>query len=892
MSDSLDSPASYDRGTTDANNFLSQLAPDTRAHEAGSDPFLSGTAHNSDFAKGIRLTTGKIVTSLPYVNWYLVRLDDARSDKPAFKITSDTGAHPIGVRESSPLPPNSIVLVFEPANSPYCGIIGVLPQMMTDPNLVNGDWISQGSNTGFRKEKYYWELLQTLLKEGGIQDFSDNRPNDSTACAEWGRFSELGLGVYLDSFMTFMRVDEETGMYAFYHDQMCRLSGHNLELRSSFHEDVYKDDQGEAHHFYGDTPYFWEALGAYKYGEKFVKEIDDHEVLFNPVRAKFEPEEDTQQAFYRYREWGGYLGQGRMREVQIPAKESGLHKYDDDDAGLGVFREQIALNGHVCWQTAKGFDLLKRCLIPMAKQKKLPDDLEEGEADDDTNYRFSGLEELGDGDEHKVKDILAEGEMANFKSAVGMLDRHAVVCNWLGLHPFAYHQKDFYLPEQEDIEKFSSLQRPLDYSGLRSKGWMDRPEAKKVTVDHRLKDVEYYENTAGLSITDDGAVVLFDGYGSEIRLCGGNIQISCPGSLFLQPGRSLIGLGGDDIIFRAQQSLDFSAGKKDMRFFARNNMQFLSHDGGMLFETRSKGNTQQYDGKIGEDVKSSGIVFKSPHAPVMTWSAGLYLRTGSAEGEIDPGDIILDSDKGKGTIRTLSDRFERYTENGQFMDFFGIDAVRAANVFEETAATLSGGLRVEDKLVVQGIGIFGNHVLVAGGHIITEEAANMTFPLVGPLEGTGLSQVLDALQLASLSEQSYTETGNTLYNTHTQEYYETDKPGNATVQKQAAFSFRNEKQYGTDDFSLPETRWQQLARGTGDGTAWDEEPVEYQSTQLMPYPGYEAWRKPGFMTLDPQIHKPETGLDEARGTGGPYADPKYGEWAKKTFEEGYLTNTE
>ncbi len=880
-----------DRGASDANNFISQLAPQTRAHEPGQDTFLSGAAHNSDFARGIRLTCGKIITSLPYVNWYLIQLDDARGNKPGFKLTVDSGVNPIGVRESSPLPPNSQVLVFESPATAYCGIIGVIPSMLTDSNMVNPDWISQGSNTGFRKEKYYWDLLQVLQKEGGINDFSDNRPNDSTSCAEWGRFSELGLGIYLDSFMTFIRTDEETGFYAFYHDQLARICGHNLDVRSSGHEIVARDDQGEFHYMHGDTPYPWESLGAYAYGETPFRETDDHDVMFKALEAKLEPQHDDQQAFYRYREWGGYMGQGRMREVLVPPKESGLQRYQDRDAASGVFREQISLTGHASWQAAKGFDLIKRSLIPVAKQVKLPESAEEDNADNETNYRSAGQEGLGAGREHKIKDMTSEGELPALMSAVGMQDHHAVVCNWYGLHPFAYHEKDYYLPEQSEVPQLTAIQRPLDFSSLKSNGWMDRPEPKQIKVDHRYGEVDYYENTAGIRVTDDGAVVIFDGYGGEIRLAGGNIQISCPGNVFLQPGRSLVALAGDDAIIRAQQSVDVTAGKKDLRLFARKNMQLLAKDGGVLVETQSSGTDQQYDGKIGEDVTSSAIVLKAGKSGVVTWSKDLYLRTGSQDGEIQSGDIVLDADKGQANIRSLSRKFERYSEES-YLDHFGTDSIRATNAYLESRTALCSGLETLGRITSTEGGVFGGTLLVAGGHIATEQAASMSLPVVFPLQDEALAQVLDALQFVDLTAQSFNDMGNTDYQQVTRNYYESNKPGNGTVQKQTAFSLRNEKQYGTEGFKLPETRWQHLARESGGGTAWDEEPIDYQSTQLMPYPGKDIWEGDSMLTMTPKYFKPSDGLDEERGTGEQYEDPSYAEWKPLPLKTGYLTITE
>lgn len=867
MADPFNRPT-HDRGAADANNFLSQLSPQTRSHEAGQDPFLSGPAHSGDFGSGYRWVVGKIVCTLPYVNWYLVQLDDARGKRPAFKGTTDSSVHPLGVSETSPLPPNSKVLCCEPPGSQAIIIVCVLPTALTDSNLTNSDWISQGSNTGFRKEKYYWDLLQKLAKQGGIQDFSDGRPNDATAAGEWGRMAESGLGTFVDSFMAYLRADEATGFYAFYMDQLARVAGHNLDIRSAGHEEVYRDDQGEFHYFRGESPYAWESLGAFSQNETVHRETDDHATMFSPVDAKFEPKLDDQQAFFRYREWGGYMGQGRIREVLLPPEESGLQAYKDRKATHGVFREHIAMTGKVSWQTAKGFDLVKRSLIPVAKQLKLPDDPSDGQGDDETNYKAAGA--LGSGEAPELADLKTDDVL---QSVAALPDQHAVNFNWQSLHAFAMHQKDFYLPEESELPQLKKLHQTLSFADLKTGGWVKRPDPQAVRVDHRWESVDYYENTAGLSVTDDGGVVLFDGYGGEIRMMGGNIQISCPGNVYLQPGKSLVGLAGDDVCLRAQKSADLSAGNKDLRLYGRKNVQLLAEEGGMLLESRAESEQYRFDGKIGEDVESSGIMLKSGKSPIVSWSKGLYLRTGSSQGEVQAGEIVLDADKGEQPVRALSSRFDRQVKTS-CADYFGIESVTKSNFYSSSGAQIGVPLQVIESLLVTGQAAFGSNVAIAGGHLATEYAEQASF-FVAPLQDQALAQVTANLQQAVNRSQTLNQAGDTFYRKHTTDYYENNKPGNDQVQKQAGFSFRNEKQYGTDDFSLPQTRWQQMAQATGEGKAWEEKPLKYQEAELLPFPGKDAWEGK-LLAGTPKYFNWGSGQDLPRGTGGAYAEPEAG----------------
>jgi len=58
--------------------------------------------------------------------------------------------------------------------------------------------------------------------------------------------AETGLMLHMDPWWAHLRVDEETGLYLFYHDQLTRLAGHNMQIRSMLGEREELDDQNES----------------------------------------------------------------------------------------------------------------------------------------------------------------------------------------------------------------------------------------------------------------------------------------------------------------------------------------------------------------------------------------------------------------------------------------------------------------------------------------------------------------------------------------------------------------------------------------------------------------------------------------------------------------------
>src|SRR5207244_2245705 len=112
----------------------------------------------------------------------------------------------------------------------------------------------------------------------------------------------------------------------------------------------------------------------------------DEDVQFGVAKAKLEPSQADQQPFFRYQEYGGYLGQAHTRSVAIPPEGGEVNRFSDKTAIPGVFREVIGLDGTYALESAKRIVLAKRSLIPIPKRVKPAESYEETDADNNTNY--------------------------------------------------------------------------------------------------------------------------------------------------------------------------------------------------------------------------------------------------------------------------------------------------------------------------------------------------------------------------------------------------------------------------------------------------------------------------------------------------------------------------
>ncbi len=842
--------------------------------ELGDDSQLTNHLHNRNFNKRGQIGFGKVVYVQPYTHWYRVLLDDMDGEVSCCRL-SEASTTPFSVRDTSPYAPNTNVIVWVSEEGLYGIILGAVPDKVEDGGLIYPDWISQGSNVGFKREAYFKETFDLLENEGDVIDFSNGRPLDALASGEWGRMSDLGLGIFLDNFMAYLRADETCGVWFFYLDRLARLAGHNLDIRSAISELMIRDDNGEGLNVHGFTCYPWEAMGAFEFGQTQIRDETDLDVHYSKPYARLEPAQDDQAPFYRLEEFRGYLGQAFMRHVSLPSAigSSGVNTYSNSLIIPGVFREQIGLDGSYGLESAHSISIFKRAIIPIPKRAQLPE-APAGDDADEGSYNFAGL--FGGGDGHKIGSPTPTVKNGHLQEATSLSDFLAYLFEWKGLHPFHYHKRDFELKNQSGANpNIFQIQAPPSFSSLLNDTYTTPPTARTQKVDHRYGDVSYYETTSGLALLPQGSVVLRGGAGEEIRMVGGSIVISCPGDVWLQPGRNVNVYAGDDFIARARNSMDFTTTQHDIRFKAERNMEFLagnSQSGGrMLFENKSPGAGHDVAGNKGEDLFGSGFVFKAKHSQFITAVSEIYLRTGGGSGDdaIDEGPITLDASKGKSDINTVSRAFVSHMELLLSHTFPVEGAKDVANNYSAQNAQIQTSLQLDGGLAITKNGLLmKGDIAVLGGHIGTEKSEKFK-GLVGVLKDESLKKTKKALGEVGKSMGKFQEAMADFFTDGIEKrYYEEDTmPGNETFQNASAFSLRTEAQMNTANFEFAETYWQQIAEATGDIPGkWTESVVKYQGEEMMPHPGKKKWsEEPTWQQIELVLHDPKKGTDADRG---------------------------
>lgn len=873
-------PVSRDRRVLElTERTLSHGLHDQARKQITADPYRSLGLEQLAHDQRRPLYTGMVVYALPYANWYKVQIDGTGASIGC-TLGAPAGFIAFGPRPIQTLPARSNVVLWVPPGCPYGIILAAFPTPHHDGRLIVPDWIAQGSQAGAKREAAYLQPFKSLYREGGIRDFSANRPIDSTTL-DWGMCTETGLMLSLDPFMLQARVNEMCGIWMHYWDSHLRLAALNLDLWTAAHEIVARDDEGECHYVESRYTYPWEAAGLYTPGSPIGVPFDPTKVQFEIAKGAVDLPDGKEDVlpFARYREFGGYLGQGHLRMVAAPGVATGIRRYADDPRqlpDLGVFCESIGLDGSYALHSAKQLYIGKRVLIPVPKEMRRAEDQKIGDDARQQNYNFSGVFGSSNGPHHVGDvDTSAEAGRDNLLRVAGIDDLIAYACNWKAVHPFHYHANDYKLPEESDLASsklgVTRLQDRLDFSELNSQSFMSAPTAVKVNVDHRYGNVDYFQRESGLCFTEDGGWVLFDGYGGQISSTGGSIRIDCPGDIMLAPGRSLVSLAGDDVVLRAYNSMDLTAGRRDLRLKAENNLQILGGNeqgGGVLIESKSPGFVADFEDKSGEEVQSGGIMFKAANAAVVTWAGDIYMRTGGSH--LGPGNIVLDAGKGKDSVVIKGDSIINYAKEVIGL-YIGPDDqnsnVTAVHEFAATGAIIDKGVLVGGFVEALGNALFDGEVICKDGYLTLNNSGTVFKVRADDYDRA----VADAKKNLPTATQQAQDFHNAVF---FDDLYQSGNMGDDATILQVGFSYRDDGegvQYGTTSFALLESRWQAMAR-RGDasgGAAWTEPVVNYQGHQQLPYPGKINWTDQSTLLQLTQLnlYDAAAGRDKDRANG-------------------------
>lgn len=906
----------------------------TLGTQFASDPLRAhqGTANRLDREP---LLVGVTIHALAGMGWYKVQAGGGVGFIACCQVSAG-GLIPLGVRDLGAIPPNSRVLVYKPRGLGYGMILGVLPPALRDGRIVNPDWLVPGGQSGLKREPVHTYPLQYQYANGGVVDWSGQRPVDGTAL-ERGLISSTGIALLLDDYQAFLRVNEQCGLFLNYFDSHTRLAGFQLDIASLVHEEQARDDEGEARYFRGIATYPHEALGLYAPGTPFTATRDDQAVQYTAAYAKVDLPDDQEdvEPFYRWQEYGGYLGQGHLRLLAAPPRTAGVRRHGDADAepDIGLWSEAVALDGGYTVCSAKSVLIARRTRICVPRARVAPED-PTGDDAAAANYRFSGRHGGPATPAHQVGALAVPGDYPSLRKVAAIDDLIALATNWKTLHPFHYHRGDYSTPQDLPRSTPSPTtldrnQEELDFAALADHAAMADPIPKRLAIDHRYSAVDYFERSSFFHLADDGSVVLGCGFGAQLVFTGGHVRIEAPGDIQLCPGRDLIALA-DQVVLRARQSVDLSAAEHDVRIKAERNVQVLAGNagtGGILLESRATALTQEFAEVVGEAVVSNGILLRAPRSVIAAAGHTVYLRTseppepepapdaaeGAGEGETaaapaPPGAIVIDAGKGEHKLQIYADAINAFCGTGPVRFHYGptgdTSEVTKTYSFGATSCTIAADLNLGGRLTAFPSGDAAAGLVVDGSIACTGSVAaggavaSRSGGLLGKVDAAFGNTLAEAAGQNVEAVRQLDAAGAAAHAAEiVAKFYQEGQVGNDDLLALIQFSYRDDivaddadNQYHTTDLVWVERRWEQLARlggGTG-GAPWVEPPVRVAGQDLYPWPGRVKWRDDdaAFLALETTtMFDPTTGC--SRDRPGPYETPTLADWKPMTMSDAY-----
>lgn len=831
------------------------------AERLRSDPTSVLAATRNSLDQDPRLIFGRVVDSIPYANVYKVLPERGL---PVTLCTYSGGGPigPIGTRGLGTLPPRTAVWFVYHTGQPHGEILFAVPDFGTDGSKSLSDWIFLGGRSGFFRDTAY--SYPFLLNSAILGDFSSGRPMDATTGGEIGGMSTTGMRYFVDHYMAQLGCGESCGFLACLHDELVRMVGMAMQIRSLSTDWENLDDEGELYDILSSFVYPWERMGAPRPGVKTYEEHDAATTqIEKPHLTPIEPVNSDQISIARRLDVRGYLGQGGKRIVQAPTGEE-LWRYGGENEGAILFEEDIAITGAYGLRSAKSVSIVKTAWIPMITPKRRPED---PRGDSSTTYKASS--QYGSGSDHVVKGgPRAPSSNPHLARTAALRDQHAYLFNWEFPHPFVLHKEDWGITEESGTQMGQGVVPDASVAANHNKMYLPPPSTKSLRIDHRYGDVEYALSSASINITDDGSIILLDAYGSGIIMTGGAIVEAPAVDHWVRAPRNANVWAGRDVNTRARNHVDISSTTKDVRIKSERHLQLLAGNSGangaVLIE--SKAPTPSYvfeDGAeavVGDDVVAGGVMIRSLQ-DLVTWSESTYVRTMN-------GAIVLDAAKGAGLIECHSQSFVNFLAGGgaSFNAYREGEAITHVHISTATATLVDGGLYVLQY------GAFGNSVysngsvLVDNGHIFTSRAAQ-GFLNVGGLQPGSLKEFFQTL--TSIERQLQATLTSTYGSTIQDSWYGATRPGNDRVMQFAHFAFRTPEQYGSTNFHIFEDFSQQTARIAGQGEIWRETPVVVAGRQTAPYPGYEMFDQNGtYFEMDLRLVDADTGNAKPRKTDG------------------------
>lgn len=287
------------------------------------------------------------------------------------------------------------------------------------------------------------------------------------------------------------------------------------------------------------------------------------------TRGSSEEDKDLRSMF-RKTDVSGDMTSGWQTSVSIPSSMD--NKFDD------VYSSKVRYDGEATIVSAKGFEIRKSLDIDTPYQIVDEGDVETYIAEVEefpelpNNYKKEDKDALMLRTNSRVKEDESRRE-SEFPRVAANADTWSLSGN----------NRTQAMSDAVNDER----NRTLDPIG--DAQYYDLPDTINIKDPHTGKIYTYFKSTSGFRQDPDGSLVLYDGYGSEIRMVRGNIIISSAVDTIVRPGRDIHTMAGRHTAFVSQKDITVHSSTSDVFIKGDHDVNVLAglkDGGGILLDDR------------------------------------------------------------------------------------------------------------------------------------------------------------------------------------------------------------------------------------------------------------------------------------------------------------------
>jgi hypothetical protein len=471
--------------------------------------------------------------------------------------------------------------------------------------------------------------------------------------------------------MSTIRGGHGASIETFVFDQLLRITGYNLQERTSLLERNVMEDGGMASEEKAGTHVMAESLGN---DPEFT--IPDN--LVSMAR--------------RFQEFEGFLGGLRQRFVIRPDSRPVDMSKAKEQPDIGLYQSFQHLSGSNFERSVTGGGFIKTPVIPVPKKRM--------DADDPGGS-------IGKPENAVIKPFEFDAKPGTPAGTFCQLrDYFAWHFNHSATQRLRERGDDWDVPDEAECPSLGTPEVPGIGSFYREfPGEVDAlaGEAGNAVVDS-ANGAKTRLGNAWCLVLPDGSVSIRDIWGSSITMVGGHIDLSASKDVRIVSGGSVVVLGGDDCVIKARQSVDVSSSVGQIRIRSYGEMFISSAVGGMLINLDSAGRSFSA-GKKGEEMGLTGLLIKSTKGGVtinsnqLTTNLGAFFINSMEDGGQPP--ILMGKVSGM-YLQIEQGGIAFLLSNG------GVGVSNDGYIFT------TGHIYTEKNIYVRGTGIFGSEISEGG----------------------------------------------------------------------------------------------------------------------------------------------------------------------------------